>query len=68
MPILKEQISRPATHSGLEFTPSEIEKYSYELNQILDYFKKIASSLSVDEAQTNAPAQKDNYFMVPRVI
>jgi aspartyl-tRNA(Asn)/glutamyl-tRNA(Gln) amidotransferase subunit C len=94
MPILKEQISRVTTLSGLKFTPSEIEKCSHELNQILEYFKKIASvntenteiegtatdpfwplrgdkitsSLSVNEAPKNAPAQKDNYLMVPRVI
>ncbi|MEE9442621.1 MAG: Asp-tRNA(Asn)/Glu-tRNA(Gln) amidotransferase subunit GatC [candidate division Zixibacteria bacterium] len=94
MPILKEQISPIATLSRLKLTPSEIEKYSHELSQILDYFEKIASvntenidiedtsaaayrplrgdkttsSLTVEEALKNAPAQKDNYFMVPRVI
>jgi aspartyl-tRNA(Asn)/glutamyl-tRNA(Gln) amidotransferase subunit C len=51
MPISKEQIARVAELAGLKLTLEEQQKFSRELNRIIDYMK-ILEKIDTDSAET----------------
>jgi aspartyl-tRNA(Asn)/glutamyl-tRNA(Gln) amidotransferase subunit C len=54
MPIVENQIMRLARLARLELSPSEHDRYTQELSQIIEYFDRI-SEVDTDQIELSAP-------------
>ena len=94
MSVTIKDVEHIAELARLEFNENEKQKLTHELNEILNYVKKldeldtsnveplshvielnnvfrddvVQPSISPEEALKNAPAKKDTFFRVPKVI
>ncbi|MFQ6673471.1 MAG: Asp-tRNA(Asn)/Glu-tRNA(Gln) amidotransferase subunit GatC, partial [Fidelibacterota bacterium] len=92
--VSTEEVLRIATLAKLQLTEEEVEKYTSQLNDILEYMEQLKeldtenieplshvldlknvarkdteeSSLSREEALSNAPESDGQFFIVPKVI
>ncbi len=94
MSVTIKDVEHIAELARLEFNENEKQKLTHELNEILNYVKKldeldtsnveplshvielnnvfrddvVQPSIPPEEALKNAPAKKDTFFRVPKVI
>ena len=82
MPLSREEVMHVALLARLELSEEEIERYTWELNRVLEHIEKLkelplssvfrpdepGEPLPREEVLMNAPDSVDGYFRVPRVV
>lgn len=68
MPVSKEEVKKIAELARLEFSESEIEKYTVEMNNILGYVEKLNELDTSKVEPLSHPIENTNVFRDDKII